>query len=298
MQAQEHSLKSQSLVQLPFQLIFHNQKLTVRHDHDFHELVVVLRGMGLHCTERTQHHLSPGDVFVIPPGEMHCYKNVENLFIANVLLDMERLLVPLDEWRQFPGFAALFEVEPTLRKNQLHPRHFSLNVEGFTQVQTILEKLKNELTNKKSGYKRAAGSLIVELLVMIFRCYNTSSEPMTFQMTQLAKILQFMQNNLHRKLTLQEIAAQGNMSIRTANRLFQSLLKTSPLQHFMELRMEDAAKKLCNNIQPISHIAYQYGFSDSNHFTTAFRRHFGMSPREYLKNYSKQVFFDTNNNTK
>ena len=295
MQAQEHAKKQEVLVQLPFKLIFHNQKLTVKHDHDFYELVFVLRGMGMHCTEKGQHQLSPGDVFVIPPGEIHCYRNVDDLFIANLLLDMEKFYVPLDEWRQFPGFSALFEVEPTLRKNLVHSRHFALNVESFTRVQSILEQLQNELSGKKIGYKLAASSLVMDLLVTVFRCYGTTSEPMSFQMMQLARILQFMQNNLHRKISLQEIALQGNMSIRTVNRLFQNLLKTSPLQYFTELRMEDVGKKLRTRVQPIGHIAFEYGFNNSNHLTTAFHRHFGMSPREYQKKYLKEEQSDEKN---
>ncbi len=297
MQAQEHALKNEVLTALPFHLIFHNQKLTVRHDHDFHELVVVLRGMGLHCTEKGEQQLSAGDVFVIPPGEIHCYKNVENLYIVNLLLDLDRLFVPMDEWRQFSGFSALFETEPTLRKNQIHSRHFSLNVESFTQVQSLFERLRNELSNKKSGYKLAAECLVVELLVTIFRCYGTTSSPMTFQMTQLAKILQFMQKNLHRKISLQEIAIQGNMSVRSVSRLFQLVLKTSPMQYFMNLRMEAATKMLLTSGQPIGHIAFEYGFSDSNHFTSAFHRYWGMSPREYQKVFQKKSDIEPEKNT-
>ena len=58
---------------------------------------------------------------------------------------------------------------------------------------------------------------VVDLLVTLFRCYSESAEPQQYHMIQLVKMLQFMKNNLHRKITLDEIAKAGSISV-TARR--------------------------------------------------------------------------------
>ena len=52
----------------------------------------------------------------------------------------------------------------------------------------------------------------------------------------------------------------------------------------IEMRMEQAAKLLCVlPLLSIKEIADRTGYSNSMNFSTAFRRWYGMSPRQYRK---------------
>ena len=49
------------------------------------------------------------------------------------------------------------------------------------------------------------------------------------------------------------------------------------------LRLENAAMELLSTQDRITEIALRNGFSDSNYFKDAFRKMYGVSPREYRK---------------
>ena len=60
-----------------FQVLYrrHGREYSIRnrHAHDFYELVVVREGSAFHGFGGEKHRLSPGDVFLVLPGETHYY---------------------------------------------------------------------------------------------------------------------------------------------------------------------------------------------------------------------------------
>ena len=49
-------------------------------------------------------------------------------------------------------------------------------------------------------------------------------------------------------------------------------------------RMTRAKELLAGTDRPITEIAFDVGYNDSNYFSTAFRKHEGISPSQYRKN--------------
>ena len=78
---------------------------------------------------------------------------MENLYIANLMLDMKQLQVPESAWNRLEGYTALFDVEPTLRREKVYPKHFALNMETFSVICARLERLNDELKKKRAGYE-------------------------------------------------------------------------------------------------------------------------------------------------
>jgi AraC-like DNA-binding protein len=59
-----------------------------------------------------------------------------------------------------------------------------------------------------------------------------------------------------------------------------------PISDFIQnVRMEQAARLLTEQKQNISQVAYSVGFSYISTFSTVFKKHFGMSPTEYIKQH-------------
>ena len=60
-----------------------------------------------------------------------------------------------------------------------------------------------------------------------------------------------------------------------------------------EVRLQNAKRLLRSTGMSITEIAYAVGFSDSNYFSSVFKKHTGMTPGEYR---SKQPSFAANKN--
>ena len=76
----------------------------------------------------------------------------------------------------------------------------------------------------------------------------------------------------------------GLSSSRLAH-LFRRDMGMSIQSYVIERRLQMAAMQVVQSHEQISQIAYSVGFRDVSNFNHAFKRRFGMSPREYRANH-------------
>jgi AraC-like DNA-binding protein len=103
--------------------------------------------------------------------------------------------------------------------------------------------------------------------------------------TQLA-LLRRLKQHIHRHLlddtlSIQDIARANNVSSRYMQKLFR-LEGTSPSDYLLEARLMRARALLKESLkrQSVASVAYSSGFTNASHFSTAYKRRFGYSPRD------------------
>ncbi|MCC0093482.1 helix-turn-helix domain-containing protein [Streptomyces flavotricini] len=104
----------------------------------------------------------------------------------------------------------------------------------------------------------------------------------------LEPLLRWMEDNARRELTLDEVAAQAGMSVRTLNRRFREQTGTSPLQWLHRARIRQAQYLLETTGHPVERIASQVGFGSPTAFRDRFRRITGTSPNAYRRAFQGQ----------
>ena len=67
------------------------------------------------------------------------------------------------------------------------------------------------------------------------------------------------------------------------SRLFSAVEGVPPARYRLRVRMEEAARRLQTEPDPIKIIAQRCGFADANYFTKLFRRYYGMTPRDFRR---------------
>lgn len=99
----------------------------------------------------------------------------------------------------------------------------------------------------------------------------------------VAKSINFMLEHLTRKLKLNEIAAETGVSASHFSRLFLTRIGHSPIDYFIQLKVQRACRLLDNSGWMIADVARELGFDDQFYFSRVFRKVMGMSPAEYKK---------------
>lgn len=94
---------------------------------------------------------------------------------------------------------------------------------------------------------------------------------------RLIAALRLMEATIAEPISMVELAEQAGASVRQFERLFQRHLKTSPRQHYLELRLDRAQKLLAQTDMPVTAIALACGFGSPSHFSKKYRQHFGHS---------------------
>lgn len=82
-------------------------------------------------------------------------------------------------------------------------------------------------------------------------------------------------------LTVEKLSAGLGLSKSQANRKLRSLTDKSPNQFIQEIRLQKSLTAIRQNNKTISEIAYDSGFASPAYFSRAFKKRFGVSPKEF-----------------
>lgn len=101
--------------------------------------------------------------------------------------------------------------------------------------------------------------------------------------SRIAVVYQFLMQNFHRGITLDEAAATCNMSPTAFCRFFKSRTQKSFVQVLNELRVGHACKLLQNKDYSIADVCYESGFNNLTNFNKFFKHFKGKTPSEYRR---------------
>ena len=105
---------------------------------------------------------------------------------------------------------------------------------------------------------------------------------------RIHKVQDYIENHIGQPMSLEELSNTAGFSKYHFSRIFQGIFQ-EPLAHYVSrIRLERSLFLLAHREDKnITEIAYELGLSDSAVFSRAFKNYYGVSPREYRKEYSK-----------
>jgi len=90
-----------------------------------------------------------------------------------------------------------------------------------------------------------------------------------------------MRNSLHQELSLNTLAHYSQLSKFHFAKKFKELTDSSPIQHFINMKIQHACSQLDNSDIAIKDIASGLGYSDPYYFSRLFKKLVGISPKQY-----------------
>lgn len=109
--------------------------------------------------------------------------------------------------------------------------------------------------------------------------------PATQPPDPLLPAITLIAKEMHRRLTVADMANAVAMSPSQFTRRFKSQLGDTPHQYLRRMRLTAACDLLCSTDLPIAAIAAATGYSDQSHFSNDFARHQKSTPRAYRKRF-------------
>lgn len=98
---------------------------------------------------------------------------------------------------------------------------------------------------------------------------------------QLRDAITFIQENYHKKITLNDISDFVHISTRGCDRMFKKYLQMSPIMYLHSVRLQKATSMLSDMNKSISEIAIENGYAGSSHFGKIFKEQHNLTPKEY-----------------
>ena len=249
------------------------------HYHDDLELIVVNNGTIMCQTAGTEFQLYTGDVCFINRRQLHqihtddgdsCNHKVliigTSLFMQNTLI-YEKYIRPILEDMQFTHVRFEGTSSPAAE---------------ISGIVTEINKLQKE---KPSCYELDVIALIHRLGKQLYLAYTDESKPGQYDGNAVTqqKMAEFIYANYGESLTLDDIAASGNVSRSQCAKLFKQYTGLSPINFLNGHRLERALGRLRGTTDSVAVIASECGFSDQSYFNRLFMRHYGVTPLAYRK---------------
>lgn len=101
-------------------------------------------------------------------------------------------------------------------------------------------------------------------------------------MSRINKTLDYIELNIEKPITLEELAAVANFSRFHFTRIFHSMIGETPFQFILHRRLEKAASFIISDKKAsITEIAFRSGFADISVFSRNFRNYFNVPASRY-----------------
>jgi len=81
---------------------------------------------------------------------------------------------------------------------------------------------------------------------------------------------------------IKTLAANAAMSESKLQKLFKDVFGITIYQYALKVKMEEAKRMIETKQFSISEVGHNIGYTNLSHFTTAFRKHVGINPKQYL----------------
>ncbi len=245
---------------------FHAQHLLIIHQGN--QPVVSSRRSGSR-TEEDQFHF--GDVGLYPGGEYGALAWNSPADVIHVHLDAQQL--------------------ETRARQGLDLRYFALH-DRFRLQDGLLTQLGRQLLTA-AGSEHALGLLYVESLSNALS-YHLIEHHASYERRVagggarlpapvIARIDAYLEASAEQPVTLEVLAGLVNLSVFHFARRFKLTTGCSPYQYVIRWRIRRAQLLLRAGEQPVAAISDALGFASPTHFSVAFKRAVGVSPREFQR---------------
>lgn len=227
-------------------------------------------GVGYIKTNEKKYTIYPNTFYIIPKNAPHSYKSdSDNPWSIY--------------WVHFDGEMAGKIVERSLVEKAPMVHSIPYEEGRITLFETIYSILEHSFGEK-------------EMEIMNFRLmhfitsfiYYKEANPAIFNNDTVSNSIAYMKKNINKKkMELETLASQQNISISQYSRLFKNKTGYSPINFFNQLKIHKSCQYLYFTDRTIKDICIELGFDDQYYFSRLFRRIIGSSPSGYKKQHKK-----------
>lgn len=146
----------------------------------------------------------------------------------------------------------------------------------------LFKEMINELQNCKTGYEDLLAMYLRQIFLLVQRTRQEERPTVsTYIQEEMEFARRYFNEHYNEPISIQEYAESRNMSVCYFQRNFKQIVKHTPMQYLLTIRVNNAASLLETTDYSMAEIAAIVGYEDPLYFSRLFRKIKGVSPRDY-----------------
>ena len=247
-------------------------------------MIIVKKGCLFLAEEDQEYEISKNQMFILLPDKHHyswkpCQEDTGFYWLH---------FYTTSEWKQSET-ASIFVSKLPIPELHFHQCSYTLHLPKYANVkepELIFELFQNiqDSTVPKSGNDIWKTE---ELFLRFLKTIENAGMHKD-RLTLLAEQIQvYLENNLERPITNQILEQQFHLHRNYLAKAMKETFGKTPLEVLVEIRLEYARQYLLRTDYDIRKISRLIGFGSEIYFSNCFKKHMGISPKNYRKKYEK-----------
>lgn len=266
---------SDPLVETHRDVSYSNSQLTL-HSHTFYELLYCCNDCGAeYLVGADRYRLQKGDIVFVPPGISH-----RPLLPEQMAEPYERYVLWISQ-EFINKFAQIFTIgEATVNYGTL----LRTGNNKWELLGGYFRRGVWEAEHQAPGWQAAIVGNTITLLTLMGRSIQerTASVLTAEKPDLLNEVMNYIELHLNEKITLEEVARYFYVSVSTITQLFRQKMGTSFYRCVTQRRLI-AAKVRIGDGEALEAVSRAVGFTDYSSFYRAFKKEYGITPRQYTQ---------------
>ena len=146
----------------------------------------------------------------------------------------------------------------------------------------LFKEMIHELQDCKTGYEDLLTMYLRQIFLLVQRTRQEERPTVsTYIQEEMEFARRYFNEHYNEPISIQEYAESRNMSVCYFQRNFKQIVKHTPMQYLLTIRVNNAASLLETTDYSMAEIAAIVGYEDPLYFSRLFRKIKGVSPRDY-----------------
>ncbi|MDD5727918.1 MAG: AraC family transcriptional regulator [Victivallales bacterium] len=250
---------------------------TTVHDHEFPEIILILRGRIVHRVNSETRELETGSLIFIRPSDTHSFKPYRNEPCEMLILSYQlELMLALSEFFENDSFMWRY-TEPVL------PPTFSLNPDEADSIANRLFNVNSTPFDSPVLMRTKVKVILADLFTRYF-LENVAHLEQSDIPEWLTELCHKMGKEENLRQGLKRMHKLACCTPEHLCKTFRRYFKQTPTEFINRLRINYAARKLADSREEIMAIALDLNFQSLSRFYKLFKLYYGVTPAQYRKN--------------
>lgn len=246
------------------------------HFHDFHKILLLMKGNVSYCVEGRTYDLKPDDIVFVPAGEVHRPILHDTATYERIIIYISKDYLNTYRTSEYDLAQCLIEA------HQKQSHVLRVPAFGTTKLGQIVRELEQSLDSNEYANALYRNLLFLEFMIQLNRvAIHNGVEYLTNSSSnkKMIEVIDFLNEHLTDDISIDFLAETFYLSRYHLMHAFKEGTGYT-IGNYLSTKRLLLARERIRQGDPITSVCYECGFRNYSTFSRAYKKNFGCSPRE------------------